>query len=131
MLKAEQTHEVADLKEMCIDSAESYSKSSRDRNGYKVREMRSSIHSYMLVALNRFIDQGHMWILQNFIFEFKQALYRTLDQEYAPNSGTSAADEVKRRMEERPSDIKKRNDTKVAIEKLKNSLTEIETVNRT
>jgi len=41
---------------MCLESPESYAPGGLDRNGFKVREMRSSIHSYMLVALNRFID---------------------------------------------------------------------------
>lgn len=60
-----------------------------------------------------------MWILQNFVIEYKHNYYRTLDQEYSPNSGTSSGSEVKTHMEEKPSDIKKRNDTHVAIRKLK------------
>ena len=81
--------------------------------------MRNSIHAYMLVAMNRFIDQCHMWILQNYVIEYKHNYYRTLDQEYSPNSGTASGFEVKTRMEEKPSDIKKRNDAHVAIRKLK------------
>jgi len=60
-----------------------------------------------------------MWILQNFVHGFRQGFYKKLDQEYAPNSGTDAAAEVKRCMEEKPSEIKKRNDCHVAIRKLK------------
>ena len=84
----------------------------------------------MLVAMNRFIDQSHMWILQNFVMEYKHHFYRKLDQEFSPNSGTQTGEEVKSRMEEKPSDIKRRNDTHVAIRKLKQSLGEIDSVNR-
>jgi len=103
---------------MCLNGPESYTKPNRDGNSLKIKEMRSSIHSYMLVAVNRFLDQCHMWILQNFVIEYKHAFYRKLDQEFSPNSGTAAAYEVKLRMEEKPSDIKKRKDTHTAIRKL-------------
>ena len=63
ILKAEQTQSVNDLKEMYMKGPETYKKAQHDSNSYKVYEMRSSIHSYMLVALNRFLDQCHMWIL--------------------------------------------------------------------
>ncbi len=116
---------------MCLSGPESFTKPERDSNSFKIREMRCSIHSYMLVAINRFLDQCHMWILQNFVIEYKHSFYRKLDQEYSPNSGTTAAYEVKLRMEEKPSDIKKRKDTHTAIRKLKQSLTEIDAVNRT
>ena len=62
--------------------------------------------------------------------EHKHNFYRELDQDYAPNSGTLNGDEVKKRMVEKPSDIKKRNDAIVAIRKLKQSLQEIDNVNR-
>ena len=115
---------------MCLTGAESYTKKGRDKNSYKVKEMRHSIHSYMLIAVNRYVDQFHMWILQNFVIEFKHNFYRKLDQEYSPNSGTMSGDEVKARMEEKPSDVKKRTDAHTAIRKLNQSLTEIDTVNR-
>ena len=109
---------------------ECYVKAQRDSNSYKVAEMRNSLHSYMLVGVNRFIDQCHMWILQNYIVDYRNSIYRKLDQEYSPNSGTDAANDVKRRMEEKSSDIKKRNDCQIAIRKLKQSLAEIDIVNR-
>ena len=115
---------------MCVETNEGHNHSASGPNSYKVREMRNSIHSYMLVAMNRFIDQAHMWILQNFVVEYKHSFYRKLDQDYSPNSGTSEGYEVKTRMEEKPSEIKKRNDTHTAIKKLKESLEEIDTVNR-
>ena len=56
ILKQEQTQTLQDLTEMCVSGPESFTKDVRDRNSYKVSEMRNSIHSYMLVAVNRFID---------------------------------------------------------------------------
>ena len=56
-----------------------FSKKEQDNNSYKVREMRNSIHAYMLVGVNRFIDQCHMWTLQNFVIDFKHDFYRMLD----------------------------------------------------
>lgn len=99
------------MKEMCYNATNCFNKDSRDGSTYKVKEMRNSIHSYMLVASNRFIDQSHMWILQNFVMEYKHNFYRKLDQEYSPNSGTMMGEDVKSRMLERPSEIKKRKDT--------------------
>ena len=67
-----------------------------------------------------------MWILQNFVMEYKHDYYRKLDQEFSPNSGTEVAQEVKSRMEEKPSDIMKRNNTNLAISRIKSSICEID-----
>ena len=132
MLKQERSHDQNDLAEMQLSSPnDCYSKSEADPNAFKIKEMRNSIHAYMLVAVNRFIDQCHMWTLQNFVIDFKHDFYRLLDQDYSPNSGTQSAFEVKSRMEEKPSDRKRREDTVVAIRKLKQSIVEIDNVNRT
>ena len=56
ILKGDKTQTVNDLSEMCMQGPECYTKPQRDSNTYKVQEMRNSIHSYMLVALNRFLD---------------------------------------------------------------------------
>ena len=96
----------------------------------KIKEMRCSIQAYMLVAINRFTDQCHMWILQNFVMEYKQDYISKLDLDFSPNSDTAAAREVKSRMEEKPSDIMKRRNTNNAIRKIKVSLDEIDQVNR-
>ena len=93
------------LKETVMDGVESFSGEERTKHSYKVNEMRSSIHSYMLVAFNRYVDQCHMWILQNYIIEYKDCFYRKLDGEYSPNSGTNNGDEIKARMVEKQQDV--------------------------
>lgn len=101
IIKKEQVQTVEALKEMAMDGVESYTAENRTKHSYKVTEMRTSIHSYMLVASNRYVDQCHMWILQNFVTEYKDSFYRKIDVEYSPNSGTKRGNEVKSRMNER------------------------------
>ena len=71
-----------------------------------------------------------MWLMENFINDFRFDFIRMLDQDFAPNSGTEIAHEVKMKMRERPAEIKLRADTENAIVGLKKSLAEIEAVNR-
>ena len=80
---------------MCLSAPASDFFTKNGGNNSQVKIMRCSVHSYMLVAINRFIDQSHMWILQNFVIEFKNNFYRKLDQDYSPNSGTDNGNEVK------------------------------------
>lgn len=61
---------------MAMSGVEPFAREDRTKESYKVNEMRTSIHSYMLVAFNRFVDQSHMWILQNFVNEYKDCFYR-------------------------------------------------------
>ena len=49
------------------------------RNAFKVKQIKNSIHAYWLIASNRFIDQFHMWLLHNFVIEFKETFHRKLD----------------------------------------------------
>ena len=74
---------------MLISTYQSFVKGDgKSTDGVKIKEMRTSIQAYMLVAVNRFTDQCHMWILQNFVMEYKHDYYRKLDQDFSPNSGT-------------------------------------------
>ena len=41
------------------------------KNTFKGRQIKNSIHAYWLIASNRLIDQFHMWLLHNFVIEFK------------------------------------------------------------
>ena len=84
-----------------MSGVEVYESPDRSKHSYKVKEMRTSVHAYMLVAYNRFIDQSHMYILENFVMEYKDALCRMLDQQYAPNSGTESGYDISNRMVER------------------------------
>ena len=84
-----------------MEGIESYTVENRTKDSLKVTEMRTSIHSYLLVAFNRYVDQCHMWILQNFVIEYKDSFYRKIDMEYSPNSGTNQGDEIKAHMVEK------------------------------
>ena len=50
IIKKEQVQTVEALKEMAMDGVESYTAENMTKHSYKVTEMRTSIHSYMLVA---------------------------------------------------------------------------------
>lgn len=100
------------------------------KNAYKVRQIKNSIHAYWLIASNRFIDQFHMWLLHNFVIEFKETFHRKLDQEYSPNAGTAMGEEVRDKMQESLSILSKRRETLEATKKLKVSLHDIDTINR-
>lgn len=56
ILKKEQTQTIESLTEMALNGVEPFVREERTKESLKVHEMRTSIHSYMLVALNRFVD---------------------------------------------------------------------------
>jgi len=101
-----------------------------NKNTFKVRQIKNSIHAYWLIASNRLIDQFHMWLLHNFVIEFKETFHRKLDQEYSPNAGTAMGEEIRDKMVEPLNVLSKRRETLEAIKKLKVSLHDIDTINR-
>ena len=56
VLKKESSSTVDHIKEMFVEIANAFNRDKSDQTSYKVKEMRCSIHSYMLVATNRYID---------------------------------------------------------------------------
>jgi hypothetical protein len=71
-----------------------------------------------------------MWLLYNFVLEFKDTFHRKLDQEFAPNSGTDLAEDVKTWMDE-PFYLKEDRQNKIiALQKLQQSLQELDNVTR-
>lgn len=65
-----------------------------------IRTIKNSVHAYWLQLTNRFISQFHMWLLHNFVHQFRDSFHRKVDQEFAPNSGTDLGEDVKQWMEE-------------------------------
>ena len=103
LLETDTTGNSESMQEMFLSApaSDSFSKGNGSHNS-QVKIIRGSIYSYMLVAINRFIDQCHMWILQNFVIEYKNNFYRQLDQDFSPDAGTENGDEVKQsRLQER------------------------------
>ena len=118
-----------ELQELNMMDVKVYQPSS-SRNTFKVRQIKNSIHAYWLIASNRFIDQFHMWLLHNFVIEFKEAFHRKLDQEYSPNAGTAMGEEIREKMVEPVTILSRRRETLEAIKKIRTSLHDIDTINR-
>ena len=118
-----------ELQELNMIDVKVYQPSS-SRNAFKVRQIKNSIHAYWLIASNRFIDQFHMWLLHNFVIEFKETFHRKLDQEYSPNAGTAMGEEIREKMVEPVTILSRRRETLEAIKKIRISLHDIDTINR-
>ena len=108
---------------------EPFAREERTKSSFKVNEMRTTIHSYMLVSFNRLVDQAHMWIKQDFVVEFKEDFYRKLDQEFAPTAATNMGLQIRSAMVEKQADITRRANAAKAIEDLKASIAEIDAIN--
>ena len=71
-----------------------------------------------------------MWVLHNFVHQFRDSFHRKVDQEFAPNSGTELGEDVKQWMED-PYQLRTlRKELGIAVENLKQSLHELEAVNK-
>jgi len=96
----------------------------------QVKTIKNSVHAYWLQLVNRFLSQFHMWLIHNFVHQFRDSFHRKVDQEFAPNSGTELGEEVKHWMED-PFILKTtRKEIAMAIDNLKQSLSELESVNK-
>lgn len=71
-----------------------------------------------------------MWIIANFVHSFRDGFHRKVDQDFAPNSGSELGEDVKHWMED-PYQLKiVRKELTLAIESLRQSLQDIENVNK-
>ena len=97
---------------------------------FQIRTIKNSVHAYWLQLINRFLAQFHMWLLHNFVVEFKDSFHRQIDQEFAPNSGTELGEDVKAWMEDPFVVRNMRKDLTLQIDNLKTSLQDLDNVNK-
>ena len=100
----------------------------RDLNGSQVKTVVNSLHAYWQIAHNRLLDQTHMFLTYQFVIQFSQNITNKIDETYAPFSSTPESEQTRGMMEEDANIVSKRYTLNFAIERIQESLKDLERV---